>query len=384
MTAFSFFIIAAINLMAYSQASDTPPPSLQALLEVSCQEEIKRLCPTEEGPRSILRCLKTQQEQMSSKCKEDMSRVFQSNQEVSHRGGGALSSFGGFGMTPSASPSIAYEGRIAPNHNSPSLSENKIVISTPLYKAEGKSLSLSTQGNILHLNQPLLLSPGTIIPKDYYRMELGAHYLQMLPEKRSFGVRSSLGYNTDKPLTDKRDLSFSLSGHYSFPSTDHSSWAVALYLSNNGPLANYIPIPGVIYFYKTPTLTGMFGFPFASLQWTPAFPWTLSTSLFGFNYNFEIAYGSVERSQYLFGLNSGRQSYMLHNRVDEKERLTFEEKKLFLGLRTPLFNKVSSEFQIGDSFGRKVYLGNKLFKKNGGETKMNSSLYASWRMRTSF
>lgn len=378
-----FFLI-IVNFFNAAIASEVPPPSPMTLLETSCQDEIKTLCPKKEGPSALLACLKKEHAKISPLCKEDMSRVFQSNQQMSHRGGGAMSSFGGFSMTPNTSPSITYEGRLIPNQNSPSISENKINFSAPIYHEGGHSLSLSTQGSVLHLNQSVPLSTGATIPTSYYRTELGSNYMQMLAEKKSFGVRASVGYNIDKPFMSSRDLSFSLSSHYSFPSTDHSSWALILYLSNNGPLANYIPIPGFIYFYRTPTFTGIFGFPFASLQWTPTFPWTYSLSLFGLNLNSEIAYGSIDKIQYFSGFSWNRQSYMLHDRVDEKDRLSFEEKKLFLGLRTPLFNLLSSEIQLGDSFGRRVYIGNKLLHKDGGEAKMASSAYASLMMKMLF
>jgi hypothetical protein len=328
--------------------------------------------------------LKQEQDKISSNCKEDLSRVFQSNQQLVHRGGGALSGLGGFGITPNSSPSITYEGRLTPNQSSTSISENKINFSTPLYKGGSHSLSLSTQGSALHLGQTVSLNTGTVIPRDYYRTELGTNYMQILPEKKIFGVRGAVGYNTDKPFTSGRDLSFSLSSHYGFSNTDHSSWALTLHLSNNGPLTNGVPIPGFIYFYRSSSFTGMFGFPFASLQWTPSFPWTYSISLFGLNLNSEVAFGSIEKIQYFSGFSWNRQSYMLHDRTNEKDRLTFEEKKLFLGMRTPLFNKLSSELQLGDSFGRKVYIGNKLLNKDGGEEKLGSGLYASWMMKMIF
>ena len=266
---FYFFFTIGTNLLLHiSIASESPPPSPMALLEISCQDEIKNLCPKIERGKSLLKCLKKEEDKISLRCKEDMSRVYLANQELEHRGAG-LNSFGGFNMTPNSSPSLTYTGRLIPNQSSPSMSENKINFATPLFREGEHSLSLSTQASVLHLNQALPLSTGTIIPKDYYRTELGTNYLETLPEKRSFGMRGSIGYNTNKPFVASRDLSYSLSSSYSFPGTVHSTWVLTLNLSNNGPFGNYVPIPGFIYFYRTPTFTGMFGFPFTSLQWTP-------------------------------------------------------------------------------------------------------------------
>ena len=378
-----FLFVFASFITKPIMASELSPPSTMTLLETSCQDEIKKLCPKIEKGKALLKCLKQEENKISLRCKEDMSRAYLANQEFKGRSGG-LNSLGGFNLTPSTSTNITYTGRMIPNNSSPSMSENKINFQVPLYIRESHSLSLLTQASILHLNQDLRLSTGTIIPKDYYRTELGSNYMQILPEKRSFGIRGSIGYNTNKPFIDSRDLSYSLSTSYSFPSSAQSTWVILLNLTNNGPFGNYIPIPGFIYFYRTSTFTGMFGFPFTSLQWTPSIPWTYSFSIFGLNINSEVAYGSIEHIQYLSGFSWNRQSYMLHNRVDEKDRLTFEEKKLFIGIRSPIFNILSSEFQMGDLFGRSVYVGNKLSHKDGGEAKIDSGLYASWTVKMIF
>lgn len=383
MKVFFLLFIFSLNFNPISMAADANGTARGplSLLEVTCKEEIKTLCPKEESTRDLIGCLKREHEKISTACKEEMLRVSQANQQVVQRGGGAMSGFGGFSMVPSAAPAISYEGRHIPNRNAPSMNENKINFSTPLYREGNHSLSLSTQGSVLHLNESVQLSSGTKIPTNFYRTELGTNYMQKLTDKKSFGVRASLGYNSDRPFKNGRDLSFSLMSNYSFPSTEQSSWALTIYLSNNGPLANYVPIPGFIYFYRTSSFTGIFGFPFASIQWTPTPSWLYSFSLFGVNINSEIAYGSIDKIQYFSGFNWSRQSFMLHDRKESKDRLSFQEKKLFLGIRTPLFNRVSSELQLGRSFDREVYIGKRLLDKNDGNARINSSLYASLIMK---
>jgi hypothetical protein len=307
--------------------------------------------------------------------------MFESNKDVSSRSGGSMSAFGGFSMMPNSSPSLSYEGKLIPNHKNPSLSENKISLSVPAFKNNKNHLSFTTQASILHLNQNITLSSNVIIPKNLYRTELGSHYMHFNEDKSNFGIRSSIGYNSDKLFLGSRDLSYSLVTHYGFPKSENSNWALTLYFSNNGPFGNYIPIPGFIYFYRTSTFTGIFGLPFMSMQWTPATPWTYSLSLFGLNLNLEAAYGTVEHLQYLYGINFQRNSFMLHNRVNEKDRLNFEEKKIFFGIRSPLFNTLASEFQFGEAFGRKITIGNKMLNTSGGSAEIKSSFYVNWSLK---
>ena len=379
-----FLFIFSVQCITSSYADEIKKPVSFSQLTTPCQIEVRNLCPTVDDKKALLICLKEAREKISPNCKNEMSRLFQANQQMSQRGGGAMSGFGGFSMTPVSSPNISYEGRLISDKHIPDITENKLNFATPIYREGVHSTSLSTQAGILHINQHLQLSNGTTLPLNFYRTELGANYMEMLPEKKALGVRTSFGYNTDKPFLNERDLTFSLTSYYSFPSKDHSSWILSLYLSNNGQFANYIPLPGVLYLYRTPTFTGMFGFPLISMQWTPVIPWTYSLTLFGLNISAEAAYGTIENQQYLVGFSFNKQSFMLHDRVDEKERLNFLEKKIFVGLRTSLFNILVGEFQIGDAFGRRIYLGNKSFGPEIGALKLNSSGYISLMMKMSF
>lgn len=280
-------------------------------------------------------------------------------------------------MAPIMRPNISLEGKLIPNPKSNQFLESKILLQTPLYRDKDNSLSISLLGSELTLDKSIPLSSGTNIPTHYYKTDLGINFQHNLPENKSVGVRTTFGYNTDKPFHNGRDLSFSLSTSYSYKTSETSSWSLLLFISNNSPIANYIPIPGFIYTYKTSTLTGMFGFPFAFLQWRPEGLWSYSLSVFGINLSTEAVYGPRDSRQFFTGLSWLNQSYILHDRVNRKDRLSFEDKKIFLGLRSPLTEKFSSEIQLGESFKRKVYIGNSMRGHQLGEATIPSSLYLS-------
>ena len=375
-----FNLLAFLNLI---KAGETKPPSILNLLDLNCQNELNSICPTLKNRNDIIDCLTKNKDKITNECQQNINHVREANRDIERRGGG-LNSFGGFSMTPTTSPSIKYEGRFVPDHNSPNLNENKLNFSVPIFHEGNKSLSLSTEASDLKLNENLQLSSGIVIPNEYYRTEMGLNFLERLSEERSFGIRSSVGYNSDKLFMASRDLSFSLTAFYGFPSTDNSAWAATLYLANNGPFGNYIPIPGFIYFFHSPNFNGMFGFPFTTMQWTPNPDWTYSLSLFGINLTLEAAYGNPEQIQYFSGFSINKQSFMMHDRINDTDRLIFKEDKLYIGFRSPFIHQMSSEFQIGAAFERSAYIGSGFNTENGGSVNIGSSWYTSWTLKMYF
>jgi hypothetical protein len=154
--------------------------------------------------------------------------------------------------------------------------------------------------------------------------------------------------------------------------------------SNNGPLVNYIPIPGVSYLYKTDTFTGMFGLPALSIRWTPVFPWAFALAIFGPTVQSEVSYGSIDRVQFFSGFYWTRQSYIPSTRDNDKDRLTIEEKKAAVGFRTLIWGTMIGEFQLGQAFDRSVYIGNGLFNKDGGSVSIPADWYLSASIKVRF
>jgi hypothetical protein len=172
--------------------------------------------------------------------------------------------------------------------------------------------------------------------------------------------------------------------HYGFPGTGYGYWMWTVYMSNNSPILNYVPLPGFVYLYRSETFSGMFGVPFASAKWTPSKDWTLGISIFGLNVNSEVAFGSVDTWQLFTAFNWNRHSFILTERAKKNDRLTIEEKKIGLGLRTPLFDMLDSELQAGYVFDRSAYIGQGVSNKDRGLARMNSDSYVSVSLRAGF
>ena len=281
-------------------------------------------------------------------------------------------------------PTLEYEGRWMLPSDSPSLLENRLNFSTPVAKTDSGIFSVSLGGSRVHLGDPVALDSRKIVPSNLARIEAGVQYFGKLPEHRTWGVRGSVGYAGDPPFRSGRDLTYGLAGHYAFPGSGHNAWVLMAFLSNNNPLVNYLPIPGFAYLYHSATLTGLFGFPLISVQWSPLVPWTYSLSIFGPLVDAEAAYGQRDHFQWFVHYRLSRESYLPSFREKERDRLTLEAQKIGAGFRFPLARTLSSEFQAGRAFGRALFVGEALHDRDEGTADLAATWFIAWGFKYGF
>ncbi len=376
---FSLGVLLASVGASAQEKPPAPPP-----LPSSCSSEVKNFCSDKSSPRDIVKCLMGHFSELAPQCKQEIERYIRVLSEAEERGGGALASFGGPNAMGPPLPLLSYDGRFMPGDDSASLSENKFGFSMPFYKGDEYTLGASLAVSQLRFGETLTLDNGKKISKDFHRYELGTQYFSQLSEKRTFSVRASAGYAGDEPSEASKDLSYSLHISYGKPGSGNGYWVYMLMMTNNSPFINFLPIPGVMYIYKTPTFTGMFGFPVVTMQWTPVMPWSYSLSIFATNIQAEVAYGQRNRGQGFISYGMNQQTYMPHEREKDRERLTIQDQKISAGFRMPIMKLMQMELQAGRSFDRSVYVGEGLMNKDGGSTSLEADWFGSLGIRMGF
>lgn len=280
---------------------------------------------------------------------------------------------GRFGLLPPTKTIIALNGMTAPEGKPAVVEQGRLNLSSPIWSNEGKALAFSAGVGTVVLNEKLRFDNGEETPRELHRLEVGGQYSRSAPDSRFYGARLSLGSASDRPFYSKDEISFNLNGFYSADTKASNLWIWTVFLSNNNPVANFIPIPGFIYLYKKEGFTGMFGLPFLSLQWTPRNPWVLSFSTFLTNVNAELIYGLSNQLQYSAGFSSSQQSFLRQERKDLKHRLFFNEKRVYTGIKSPLNNSLSLDGQLGLSFDRSLKEGERF-----NDTELEADLGKSW------
>lgn len=378
---FALLACSALNAQE-SKPDDAQSPAHQRL----CKDQIELYCKDAQekgGVRGTIMCLIKNDDKLSVECKQEIQRMMQASRQTSP--GGPIGAIGGLTGMGSQVPSVSIEGRFIrakDDTGTPSLLENQISLSMPIYKNEADTYSATLSGGDLRLSKKVFLDSGKAVPENLYKNELGLQFSRKFSPVRNFGIRGSVGYTGDK--MDSKTQIFNFSANYSYPGEGGGVWVWMVFLSNNSPLGEYFPIPGFFYLNKTDTMTTILGFPILSWQWTPVNPWAFSFSVFGPQVKTEASYGSIDKTQFFSSLGFKQQKYLISDRMIDNERLSIEEKTLEVGFRKPLFMVVYSEFQLGYSFHRQIYAGESLIKKDGGNLYLDSAGYLKWSLKAAF
>lgn len=371
--AFLFIIGSKLSMAAEE------PPKPSGILS-ACQSELEQFCKTiadTQNFRDQFTCLIKNDSKLSLDCKKGLERMIQAREESSGRGGGALTSFGGLNAMGPPLPLFSYEGRY-----DESIRENKANISIPVYKSGSDSLAVSLAAGQLYLNENLRFDNGMAVPENLSRYEVGAQYHHQLPERRHWGLRTSIGYTGDKAFAAAKDTSYSLIASYGFPSSEKGYWVTMVYMANNSIFLNYVPIPGAMYIYRTKNFSGMFGFPITSMQWTPEDSlWAYSLSMFGPTVQIESAYGLRDKIQYFTNYAFMNQSYIPSERDSDQDRLRLQEQKVAFGLRGPFIKNTLWELQTGYGFQRSFILGKGFFRKERSSVEIPDHWFVSWGIK---
>lgn len=369
-------------MTAVAQAQNTDPKAETIPIPTACAEQIKESCGDATNPRDVLKCLVQRIDSLPLACRQDVQRFARAASQASEQTEGALTGPSALNSLTPPFPVLNLESRYSPGDVS--MSEERLNVSTPALKTKDDFLALSLAGARIHLSEAVPLGTGTDAPQDIYRAEVGAQYTHQLGGYRNWGLRASVGYAGDRLFHSLNDTAFSLAAHYGYPTSRGTFWMWTVYISNNSPLGNYVPIPGLFYMRKTPTFTGMFGFPITSLQWTPAKNQAYSVSLLGLSLTTEAAYGDIRELQWFTGLKWTTQSFILKDRKEEKDRLTVEEKRAMLGVRKFLLGRVQLEAQGGYAFDRLLYSGTGLRNMRDGSAKLDPNWFISASLKAGF
>lgn len=280
-------------------------------------------------------------------------------------------------MAQEKPPAISYQGRLSDgNSDTTGINEDRFNLTVPIMKFEDGFLFMPLTFSRLRIRDQLKLDNGTPVPQDFTKIEGALQYIKNYPDESSIGLRGSLGYVGDKTLGATDDNTFSVGGYYSFLNSDKDRWTLSVHLTNNGPIANYIPIPGFTYQYKTETVNAQFGLPFMNIQWKPNELWTTSFRMIILNINLEAAYVLTDNTSLLLGAYSNQQSYIVNRRKDDKDRLSFVEDRTGIGLR--FGKKFRSDFMVGYTFNRAIFVGQGFMNRDAGSVSINSDPFLSW------
>lgn len=239
---------------------------------------------------------------------------------------------------------------------------------------ESRELKKVGMDTVLPLNKKTQASLSThktrLSAIDLYELELGLSYSTLTKKRKPIGASFKIGSASDKPFKNTEDATYTASAFFVNPSSERTAWTYMIFISNNNPLLNYLPIPGVLYTTRSENFQGTFGIPINSLRWKFHDKFRFDLALLGPFYHTELIYQQSDKKEFAVGSNWFSKVYLLDERDHRKDRLFQEDKKLYLSMREVFSKKHFYEIKAGQVFDRKLFSA-----RNFGDKKENLRTY---------
>lgn len=293
----------------------------------------------------------------------------------------------GAGLTPPKyqRPTVSYTGLL---HGSSEFQDSQsqmtyqaLSISTPVWKTENEIVSVSLSGNQLSVR------PTQSSISELYDLRLGLGYTKMLENDRVWSVAMRYGSASDRPFKDASVSTLGATALYAYPSSSPDGrWLLLLDYSNNRPILNNLPLPGFAYFHTpSPKFRAVYGAPFANVNWRFVDNWSLELfTLFPWIIQGSLNYHINDYAKIYTGLDFSQMTYYIFGRANKKDRLFYDEKKLFLGIKSPLSRIVSVELETGYAFDRRFFSDENYQRDPSNAVLIENAPYAKLNLRFRF
>ncbi|WP_413574550.1 hypothetical protein ACLVWU_10000 [Bdellovibrio sp. HCB290] len=253
---------------------------------------------------------------------------------------------------------LSYSGSIQPETSLKDSSENAsmnrgtVIATVPVYKTDEEAWAITTLGNWLDLYP----DQNSIMP-DLYQVDVGVTYSRMINEKKYWAANVNFGSASDKPFKDPSVNTIGANYFYVNPVDETATWIYLVNYSNNRPILNNIPIPGFAYMYTpSKTFRGTFGAPFAQIYWEFVDRWSLNFfTLIPWVIKSSVDYSIAGPMKVALGLDFSQSTYYIFGRENRQDRLFYDEKRLFLGFKSPLSKTFMFEAEAGYAFDRRYF-----------------------------
>lgn len=287
------------------------------------------------------------------------------------------------GLTPPAQQrtTINYIGFFYDKAEFPQESANMrfqlLDLSTPVHKTETESVGLSFSGSQLKVD------PSQNGHSELYDIKFGMSYTKVIGEKRMWSVLMNYGSASDKPFYDPTVSTLGLTAFYSYPSDEKSSWLLLANYSNNRPILNNIPLPGFAWFYyPSKELRLVLGAPFASINWQFADQWGMTFfTLVPWIVKGSVYYKINAFAQAYTGMDFNQVTYLVYGRENRDDRLFYDEKKIFIGVKSPISKTVFADFEVGHAFDRRFFQAENYEINPGNQVDIGNAYYAKLALR---
>ena len=243
--------------------------------------------------------------------------------------------------------------------NELAINGEEIELAFPLrLDADGIWLALGSVQRLEISTSACLPDSGLPVPNQLWDVEVGTMHLRDLGDGWSAGGMFRVGSPSDRPFVALRDMTVTLLGFLTVPSSERDAWNFSLFYSPTGQIV--FPIPGVAYVWRPNCqFQANLGIPF-SLEYQPTETLALTASYRPLTNLEAIARQSLGESWSVYGgYRTVCETFLLADRVNDRERTYVFDQRLMLGLQRELGRGWSFDLSAAYVFDRQVFQAEK-------------------------
>jgi hypothetical protein len=293
---------------------------------------------------------------------------------------------GGRGETRMKAEERVYQSQYAAG-STYGLAQTRVEASAPLGGTPESSWRANAFAGYDAITSNAAFPNGRVMPNRLWDPGIGVSNARQLSNGNSVGASLAVNSPAVRPFYALRDTGFTLNAHYRLAQESGNAWIFFLNESNNRGFLNYVPIPGVAYyFHKGTELLGIVGLPFAMISWVPseifrvtAFAAVLRAA------EAKATLGHRGSSQLYAAASFSTRNYRMNDRTDADERLFFEQALAEAGVIVPVAKSFNAELGGGQSFARRYFVAAKESDRSSSpQIRPDNALFAAARVQVSF
>jgi hypothetical protein len=260
--------------------------------------------------------------------------------------------------------------------------ENAFGLSFPIWQdgPDEWTASARVRDEIFHTHA-VLLNTGQPFPDDLWNIHLGTTYRHLFDNGWIAGGSVSVGSASDQPFHSINEMTAGINAFLRVPQGEHNAWLFSVNYSPTSELG--FPLPGVAFIWQpSEYLCANIGLPFQLIV-RPTDDLTLDFSYMLLRtVHARATYRLGPFLQVYGGFDWQNESYFLADRLDERDRFFYYDKRLAGGLRANLGKHASVDLSSGYVFDRFYFQGHSYSDRNNDRIDVGNGPFLSLQLQS--
>ncbi len=224
--------------------------------------------------------------------------------------------------------------------------------------SDGIWLALGSVERLEISTSAMLPDSGLDVPDQLWDIQVGTMHIRQLANGWRAGGMLRVGSPSDQPFAAVRDMTVTLLGFLTIPSGQRDAWNFSLFYSPTGQIV--WPVPGVAYVWRpSHQFQANLGIPF-SLEYRPTETMTVTASYLPLNHVQVLVRQTLGESWSIYGgYRTVTETFLLADRVHDRERTYIFDQRLTLGTQRELGRGWSLDLSAAYVFDRRIFQAEK-------------------------